>query len=156
MLYIEPDIDLLGHASVVQNKVVYGVLQEYARSGLFEKMFIIKNNIVQEISGNVPVLNYYEILNETIVSTFHMMNVFRFSKPIINTFCTEIDSCRIATIGIFNQEKNEEKLFFPLENVRDLMYYYGIPRKKLEEDGQLFRKITEQIKEKSKSHKEKK
>jgi hypothetical protein len=29
------------------------------------------------------------------------------------------------------------------------MYYYGIPRKTLEEDGRLFRKITEQIKEKS-------
>jgi hypothetical protein len=29
------------------------------------------------------------------------------------------------------------------------VYYYGIPRSKLEEDGQLFRKITEQMKEKS-------
>jgi len=149
ILYIEPDLDLLGHESAIQNKIVYNVLQEYARSGLFQKMFIVKNSMVQEISGNVPVLNYYEVLNETIVSTFHMMNVFRFSKPVINTFCTEIDSCRIATVGIFDQEKNEEKLFFPLENVRDLMYYYGIPRKKLEEDGKLFRKITEQIKEKS-------
>ena len=29
------------------------------------------------------------------------------------------------------------------------MYYYGVPREKLEKDGRLFRKITEQIKQKS-------
>jgi hypothetical protein len=82
-----------------------------------------------------------------------MMNVFRFSKSIINTFSAHIDSCRISTFGMFDQEKNEEKLFFPLENIRELMYYYGIPRQILEEDGRLFRRITDQIKVKSKLRK---
>ena len=149
ILYIMPDIDLIGHVAGLQNKIAYNVLQQYARSGLFQKMYIIKNSSVQIVSGDTPILNYYDKLNETIVSAFHMMNVFRFSKPIINTFSEQIDSCRISTIGIFDDEKNEEKLFFPLENIRDLMYYYGIPRKILEEAGRLFRKITEQIKEKS-------
>jgi len=149
ILYIMPDIDLIGHIAGLQNKIAYNVLQQYTRSGLFQKMYIIKNSSVQDVSGDTPILNYYDKLNETIVSAFHMMNVFRFSKPIINTFSEQVDSCRISTIGIFDDEKNEEKLFFPLENIRDLMYYYGIPRKTLEEDGRLFRKITEQIKEKS-------
>ena len=149
LLYIVPDLDLLGHSSATQNKIVYNVLQEYARSGLFINMFIIQNSVVQDIIGNVPIINYYDVLNESIVSTFHMMNVFRFSRPIIDTFSTQIESCRISTIGIFDDEENLEKLFFPLENTRELMYYYGVPREKLEKDGRLFRKITEQIKQKS-------
>ena len=92
LLYIVPDLDLLGHSSATQNKIVYNVLQEYARSGLFINMFIIQNSVVQDIIGNVPIINYYDVLNESIVSTFHMMNVFRFSRPIIDTFSTQIES----------------------------------------------------------------
>jgi len=149
ILYVLPDIDLLGYMSVLRNKVAYNILQEYARSGLFSRMYIVSNFCVQDVYGDAPILNYYDKLNETIVSTFHMINVFRFSKSIISTFSTSIESCRISTFGIFDQEKNEEKLFFPLENARELMYYYGVPKQALEEDGQLFRKITDQIKTKS-------
>jgi hypothetical protein len=120
LLYVVPDLDLLSHSSAQQNKIVYNVLQEYARSGLFINMFIIKNSVVQDIIGNVPIINYYDVLNETIASTFHMMNVFRFSRPIIDTFSSQIESCKISTIGIFNDEENLEKLFFPLENIREI------------------------------------
>jgi hypothetical protein len=149
ILYVMPDVDLLGYVSVLRNKVAYNILQEYARSGLFSRIYIVSNFCVQDIFGDTPIINYYDKLNEMIVSTFHMINVFRFSKSIINTFSAHIDSCRISTFGMFDQEKNEEKLFFPLENIRELMYYYGVPRQILEEDGRLFRKITDQIKVKS-------
>ena len=149
ILYVLPDIGLIGYTAATRNKVAYNILQEYARSGLFHRIYIVRNPCVQKVSGDTPVLKYYDKLNDTIVSTFHMINVFRFSRPVIDTFSKQIDSCRISTIGVFDDEKNEEKLFFSLENVRDLMYYYGIPRKKLEEDGNLFRKITNQIKEKT-------
>jgi hypothetical protein len=103
-MYITPDLDLLGHAAIKQNKVVYNVFQQYARSGLFHKLYVVNNSLVEQISGNVPIINYYDVLNGTIASTFHMMNVFRFSKPIIDTFSQEIESCKISTFGIFDDE----------------------------------------------------
>ena len=39
-------------------------------------------------------------------------------------------------------------MFFPLDKVRELRYYYGISRKRLETESQLFRKIVNQVKAK--------
>ena len=146
VLYIEPDIGLLSGTKKLQERTTYYVLQEYARSGLFERLFIVSNPQLEKILGNVPILGYNDKLNELIVSTIHMINVYNNIEPVVNNFSDFKEQTRISTIGISNL-KNEKKMFFSLDGIREMRYYYAINRDKLETDGTLMRKITSNVKD---------
>ena len=145
ILYIKPDIEFLGHVNILQERTVRNVLQEYTRSGIFERMFLIDNLKVEQVIGEVPIVGYYDKLNELIVSTIHMINVYNHQDPIHATPFDTSETTRISTFGILNIEKGEEKLFFPLDSIREKSYYYAINSKVLETDGKLLRKLTDNI-----------
>ena len=149
ILYIQPARELLGEVKKKQDNLMFGVMQEYARSGVFEKVVLVSNKQMSQVVGDVPIREYYDRVNETIASTFHMINVFKHSEPVIDTFSSEgIPSLRITTFGLINYENGEEKLFFPLDKIRDIRYYYAMPDKVLDEDGKLLSRVVDQVKSK--------
>ena len=145
VLYIEPDIELLIGDKKLQERATYYILQEFARSALLERMYIISNPQIEKILDNVPIIGYNDKLNELIVSTFHMINVYRHIDPVVHNFAEFEKAARISTIGISNLE-NEKKMFFSLDNIKEMYYYYAINKNRLETDGSLMKKITENIK----------
>ena len=145
VLYIEPDIDTLSGKRKLQERVTYYVLQEYARSGLFERLYLVSNPQLESILGEVPIIGYNDRLNHLLVSTFHMINVYNNNEPVVKNFADFKEYTRISTIGISSLE-NDKKVFFPLDNGNEIRYYYAINQKKLETDGTLMRKITENVK----------
>ena len=145
ILYIEPDIDTLSGKKKLQERVTFYVLQEYARSGLFERLYLISNPQLENVLGDVPIIGYNDRLNQLLVSTFHMLNVYKHNEPVIKNFAEFKEHTKISTIGISDLE-NHKKMFFPLDNGSEIRYYYAINQKKLETDGTLMRKITENVK----------
>jgi len=145
ILYIKPDLEFLGHTNIMQERVVRNVLQEYTRSGLFNRIFLVDNKKVEEVLGEVPIIGYYDKLNDLIVSTFHMVNVYNHQKAIHATPFDTAQTTRISTLGILNVDEGEEKLFFSLDNIREKCYYYAINSKVLETDGKLLRTLTDNI-----------
>ena len=146
VVYIQPDVALLSETQKMQERIVKNVLQEYARSGILEVVYLIDNLLVEKGIGEVPILGYTDVLNQAIVNTVHMINVFRNSEPIIGNFIKPSEVSRIATVGVLNVEEEEEKWFYDLTQPRDVVYYYGINEEDLKEDGSLFRKITDYVK----------
>ena len=145
ILYVKPDLEFLGHTNIMQERVVRNVLQEYTRSGLFSRLFLVDNKKIEQILGEVPIVGYYDKLNELIVSTFHMVNVYNHQEAIHATPFDTADTTRISTLGILDIEEGEEKLFFSLDNIREKCYYYAINSKVLETDGKLLRTLTDNI-----------
>ncbi len=150
VIYVQPDLTLLSETQKMQEKVVRNVLQEYARSGILEGIYLIDNTAIERSIGDVSIAAYYEILNQAIVNTFHMINVFENSDPVIGNFITPTEISRIATVGVVNLDnaEEEENWFYDLTSVRDVVYYYGIGREDLKNDGTLFRKINDFVKSK--------
>ncbi len=148
ILYIKPDVSLLGGMAQLQERAAFGILQEYTRSGLFKRMWISHNPSLESIYGDVPVIGYYDKLNELIVSTIHMLNVFDNSKPVMGENSEPNEIARLSTLGVVNMEKNKEMLFFPLNNMTEKVYYYAINEEQLKTDGTLYKKITKEIKQK--------
>lgn len=146
ILYIRPDLESISVTKVKQEWVAFNVLQEYARSGVFNRIYLVDNSKVEENLGNVPVIGYYDRLNSMIVSSLHMINVYNHIEPIVNTFSKPLAGRRISTIGFYDTENNENKLFYSLDNVGEMRYYYAINKEKLETDGDILKKIREQIK----------
>lgn len=149
VLYILPDREVLAGDKILQNRVVYNILQQYARSGLIEKMFIIDNNKLEETLGDVPIIRYYDRLNHLLVSTVHMVNVYNHISPLESNFVGLHETSRIATFGLVDLNSAEENVFFDLEYPRDKTLFYAINKETLEEDGSLFKKIKQQIKQAS-------
>ena len=151
VLYIKPDTFMLNQAETMHEKVTYNVLQHYARSAAINSILMVSNPQLENILGEVPIIGYYDKLNELLVSTIHMINVFKNSEPVMGglTSINEETTKRIYTVGIFDIEKSEEKLFFPLDTVRERGYIYSISKGKLQTENELRKVIREQMKDKS-------
>jgi len=149
IIYIKPECQLLNKIQEMQDRVVFGVLQEYTRSAVFDEIYLISNSRLDFVLGGAPIIGYYDKLNEVFASTFHMINVFNNTSPVIGKIEKSKETHRIVTIGIFDAEKNEEKMFFSLDKVRDKCYIYSINENKLKTDSSLFGRLKSQIKSKT-------
>jgi len=148
ILYIKPEMSLLNEVQAKLERLVYNVFQEYTRSGIFERMYIVSNEEIEYVAGGVSIKNYYEKINEMIVSTIHMINVYKNNDSVNDTFCDLPVGTRLTTIGMSDLEKNEDKMFFSLDNVSDIVYYYTYNKDKLESDFELMGKIKKAVSEK--------
>ena len=146
ILYIKPDLDFLGGPAQERERLVRGVLQEYARSGVFERMYIIDNRLVEASLGSVPVAGYYDVLNQYIASTFHMINLYSHIEPIFGNHQPAVESARISTIGLVDLENDQDKIFLDLDLVRQKDYFYGVNQDRAQTDGTLKKKINESAK----------
>ena len=148
VLYVRPDLSSINITKIKQEWVAFNVLQEYARSGAFKRIYLVDNSKIEEHLGDVPVIGYYDKLNDMIVSSLHMLNVYDHIKPVVDTFYEPLVGRRISTIGFYDSENSENKLFYSLDNIREMRYYYAINKKKLETDGDVLKKIRKQIENK--------
>jgi len=146
ILYIRPDRSLLSELKTLNDNVLFHVFQQYARSAAFKRIYLVDNVKMSNIIGDTPLREHYGRINQLVVSTIHMINVFDNSEAEVDTFAQPIETARIATFSLLDYEKNEEKLFFDLDIPRDKRYYYGVPEEMLQTDGTLLKKITEQLK----------
>jgi len=147
VLYIRPDLSLLSKTKKMQENLVFHVLQEYARSAALKRVYLVDNALLTEIVGDVPIKEHYNYLNEAIVSTMHMINVFDNSKSVLDNFSQPIDTARIFTFGLVDiEEESGERVFFDLQMPREKKYYYAYPEEIIESDGTLMKKIKKHIK----------
>ena len=151
ILYIEGDLTIMSAIQKKQERIVSSVLQEYARSGVLERIIMVNNAHIERSIGDMSIIGYYDTLNQAIVNIIHMTNVFRHSEPVIGNFITPSELSRICTIGAVSLEGDDytqytEKWFYPLTNTKDVVYYYGIGEDDLKNDGTLFRKINNFVK----------
>jgi hypothetical protein len=148
ILYIQPDTDLLAKTSKLQERLTFNVLQQYARSAVLERIYLVKNTSIEDILGDISIPEYYPRINEFLVSAIHMVNIFKHTDPVTSNFEDLNPICRISTFGMVNMENGEESLFFPLKFPREKLYYYAINQVSLKEDRALHKKIMQQIKSK--------
>jgi hypothetical protein len=151
LFYIQPDIELLTGIPRALEKITFGVLQEYARSGLFRHITLLSNLNLEQVLGEVPIKTYYEALNNTIFSTVHYLNFFEYTEPEIGIIAKADDINRIRAIARLDVESLEEKWFFNLDNPRELCYYICINEERLASEGGLHKRLVDILKEKPKN-----
>jgi hypothetical protein len=148
VLYIRPDLGLLSQKKQLQERITFNVFQEYARSALFNKLYIVDNVVMEKVIGDTTISMYHKKLNSLIASTMHMINVCKNSDPVILTDQEESAITRISTIGLSEPTTGKETLFYNLSNITNKFYYFSISKTVLEKDEKLLAKIKNQVKEK--------
>ena len=149
ILFVRPELSLLSEERKKVGRAVFGVLQEYTRSGVFERMLIVDNALVQKALDGVSIMNFFEKMNQLIASTVHMINVYYNIGSIYENKLEVPASCRIGTIGLYEMESSENKMMFDLDFPRHKRYFYCINHQKLNEDQDLLNVISSQMKEES-------
>ncbi len=148
VFYIKPDTDLLTGIPKLLENLMFGVLQEYARSGLFKSLTILSNLEIEKSIPGLSIKNYYEKLNHTIFSCVHYLNFFNHTEPEIGQMARPAEINRIRTIGILDIKTLSEKWLFNLDIPRETCYYICINQERLEKESGLHRQIVELLKEK--------
>jgi len=151
LIYIQPDTELLTGYPVLIENTTFGVLQEYARSGLLNSITLISNLNIEESLGDINIKNYYESLNNFVFSAVHHLNYFLHSDPEIGQVSRPAEINRIRAIAGLNMKNLEEKWFFELDSPRELCYYLAINTERLESEGGLHKKIVDMLKQKPKN-----
>jgi len=150
ILYIKPDIEFLSDTKYKQHRAVFQILQQFARSNLFKRMYIVENEKISQILGDLPIAEYYNKINEFVASSIHMVNVFDHTESVINTFSDPAPTAKISTFGVIDIDSDKEQNFYDIEMPREKRYYYAIKKNILNEKNELFSKIKKQIKNISK------
>ena len=145
ILYIKPDVEFLGEINIFQERLVRNVLQEYARSRAVHRIYLVDNKKLETILGDVPIIGYYDKLNDLMVSAIHMVNVYNHHTPVHKTSFESKETATVSTIGVVDVNSGEENLFFSLDKISEKSYYYVINSNTLETDGKLLRRLTENI-----------
>ena len=148
VFYIKPDVELVTGVRRLMENLTFGVLQEYARSGLFSSCTMFSNLEIEKNLGDVPIKGYHDTLNGSIFSAVHYLNYFTHSEPEIGQVAKPSDINSIRTIGALNMKNLEEKWFFELDVERDLCYYLCINEERLAKEGMLHRKLVDILKKK--------
>ena len=146
VMYILPQGDDLVGEKSLQNNLLFNVFQEYARSALFDRIFLVDNLKLSDIMGPVPIMKFWDSMNNLVATTYHMLNVFQNTQPVLTTQTKRINTARISTFGLLDSENNQENMFFSLDIPREKSYYYGVPKKQLEEDPNLMEVIKTNLK----------
>jgi len=148
VLYIKPDMSTASSEDTIRERIVFGVIQQYVRSNMFSRLFVVSNAMVEGIMEEVSIKNYWQDLNKIISSTYHMLNVFENTEPILSTLFEPGPTSKISTIGVVGYNSLKEKLFYKLEKPRLKKYFFGISEKTLNEEKDLLPKIRNYVKEK--------
>ena len=149
VIYLRKDLDLVSQKEVLQDRVAFGILQNYARSGLFERIVLIDMNQIDEILGDVPVSEYAERQSQLVASTYHMIQVFQHSQPIMGNMLPSESTNRISTLGLSEIGESDDKWFFELNKSFEVYYLYAVNENLLNQDKRLLNKIKTQIKERA-------
>ena len=142
IIYIKPDVSTLDKNSILRNRAHLHILQEYTRSGVFEKMLIFDNNSMSDIIGKTSILNFYPNINRLVATSIHWYNIYTNTDPVFDTFREKYISSRIGTISVVNIEQSQVMNCYDIKNVNQVEYFFGVNRIRIENDEELFDKLT--------------
>ncbi len=134
VLYIVPDLEFGSKKEKMRHKAHFGILQEYARSGLLHEMIILDNKKMLEISGYGTVSDYYKKVNFFIYSTIQNIMFCRHVEPQFGKMKQHKEISRISTIGFGSLDASDEKLLFDLSNITESMFLMNIEEDSLDSD----------------------
>ena len=155
VLYVCPDRSMISQVEKRDDKIAFNVLQQYARSGVINNLFLVDKPTIESMVGDVSISDYERSLCHLISYTVAMINYFQHTEPILKNGVAPMPWVRISSFGVSSLEDNHNlQMMFPLEDIADLHFYYGFPEQDLNSDPTLMKRIkqhTRNYQDKSKS-----
>ena len=142
---ISPDPFLLSKTQTKHNKVVWNVLQEYARSGMINSVYLFSNRYMESFIGQGTIDDLYTNINNGVANFIVTNHWFETKQPRIGSLYEPKITSAIRTVSLGKIEDHEENLYFPLDNITEVCYYYSINEERIKSEKNLLTKIKEHV-----------
>jgi len=142
---ISPDPFLLSKTQAKHNRVVWNVLQEYARSGLVNSVYLFSNRHMESFIGQGTIEDLYTNINNGIANFIVTNHWFEKKQPMVGHVFEPMVNSVIRTVSLGKIEDHEENMFFPLDNITEVCYYYSINEERIKSEKNLLTKIKEHV-----------
>ena len=149
VLYICPDRTMSSETRKRDDKVAFNILQEYARSAVFSGIYLVSKSTVEALVGDVSIEKYEESIAHFVSYVVAMVNYFNHTEPILASKIEPRNISKIISFGISSLDEDQQdiRMLFPLEESRDIHFFYGIPEEALANDASLMKKIKKHVKD---------
>lgn len=149
IFYIKPDLASLPKQHNIHHKITFGVLQQYVRSDVFARMYVVDNKNVEALLEDISISDYWKNINHAISNTYHMINFFENTEPLLSTFSPIGKTSKIASFSVVNFETFNEKSFYDLDKPRFKRYFFGVNEKTMQKEKELLHRIRGFTKERT-------
>lgn len=149
VLYIKPDLSTSPKNIIMQERLTFGILQQYTRSGLLKNLYVVENEKIEGVLRSINIADYWQSINNVISSTYNMINVFENTEPLLSNLIDPGATSKIATFGVVDFSSFEEQMFYDLSSPRLKQYFFGISEQTLNEKKDLLPEIRAYLKSKS-------
>lgn len=145
--YIKPNETFLSPDKRLFNKIIFNVFQEYARSGLFEEMYIFGNNNIKNALAASPIIEHFNLINYQISYILHMNYISEKLKPVYsNVFMENENIHRISTFSVVSLDNSREVRYASDIKTTRRKYVFNLPKKQIIENVSLLDSIEKTIK----------
>lgn len=148
IFYLKPNVDFLSRQDLLQDRVAFNVFQEYARSGIFKRTFLIsEDNIEQHLLNELSITEIYEANLKMIYNFIINLNNSQ-DEPLINHFSEPKDSSRISTFAFYDLNSDIEFPMYDFSMIDDKIYHFFLSEETINKDKKIMREIKEKLKKK--------
>ena len=150
VVYIRPNRRLLNKTQALMERAAYGILQELARSAALKGIILVDTAHIMRYTGGVKITEMKRHLQEMVATSFHMLSYVKNGEGLVDITENPQEINRISTFGYVDSKSGEEICFYPLDSIREKVYYFAITEKieLWNSHEKLLDNIEEQIKEK--------
>lgn len=145
ILYIRPRLSELSSVQKTRHKIVNQVLQEYCRSAKLKEMTIVDNSLIESLLSEIPLDNYWAPINQLIGDTFHMINFFKKSSPLLKSSNAIPKTAMVSTYSLIDFSKMDEKKLYNLSFPRAKSYYFGLGKQFIKENKDILTQVRKFI-----------
>lgn len=146
---ISSDTITLSSMGNLQQNLVVGVLQEYARSGLLQNLYLLDNSKIEDMLTDVSLENYWDEINSVISYIFHTFLYFQHTPSIMQFGNIDNGLANIHTYGLLDKNNNKT-MFYNFKYWTNETYYFSYNKKK---DKNFLKNIKQFVQENSKDKK---
>ena len=145
VVYMVPDSLLSTPTQLKQDRVAFNVLQEFARSGLLNSIYLVSNIALVDVAGEGPISDIYRDANSIITNIIETIEYFKKEEPVLGAIAETKEVSRIKTFSVGTLDNDQEKLLFPLDNITETGYMYSINEDELNQENDLLMSIKDKV-----------
>lgn len=133
IFYIIPDLSFEDKIIKTNHKIVYNILQEYARSGKFENIFLFDLCEVEKMFDGLSFFDYEDKIYDIVVYSMVLQEQTQAYQPYVTTVKEEKDEvARIVSLGFLDINNFSEKFLFTLNFPKEIVYKFLVDKNKIE------------------------
>jgi hypothetical protein len=147
VIYLRPESMFLSKNGAFQDKLAFNVFQEYARSGLFKRVYLIDETLTELIMEDTPITEIYEEYLKLLHNIIVYINSLN-EDSLIDHYSPPSDAARISTFAFYDLKTDSERQMYTMEMIEHKEYHFFFTEETINSDKKLMREIKEKLKNK--------